>query len=285
MQRAVIAVDPDGARKRREKAEREDARVRFWRERSGTCGLQGTGLPADEALAASARIEGRARAYKAAGIGRRMDILRVMAYLDLLNEVTTAQRAAWAQADAAAPAAGEDEQAARDAELRKTRERPARRPARRAAVTRRPAAPASTRRRVTAPMVTAPMVTAPMVTAPMVTARGAGTQATGARTQGRTARTPRKVARPVMAARRGGTSLAAGLGITADRGRRLPVAAPQRAGMTVTPAAGLPMTADTGTAGRATEKGRCRRIPATAGTGTRPTYLTRPSRRAARRAR
>ena len=32
VQRAVIAVDPRGAEKRREKAEREHARVRFWRE-------------------------------------------------------------------------------------------------------------------------------------------------------------------------------------------------------------------------------------------------------------
>jgi hypothetical protein len=34
--RAVVTVDPDGARRRREEAEREDARVRFWRERAGT---------------------------------------------------------------------------------------------------------------------------------------------------------------------------------------------------------------------------------------------------------
>ena len=132
VQRAVIAVDPEGARKRREKAEREDARIRFWRESSGTCGLQGTGLPTDEALAASARIDGRARAYKAAGIGRPMDILRVMAYLDLLNEVTIAQRVAWAQADAAArtaEASGEEEQAARDAELRDARAKAHRDPA------------------------------------------------------------------------------------------------------------------------------------------------------------
>ncbi|MCW2934430.1 MAG: hypothetical protein JWM19_5392 [Actinomycetia bacterium] len=123
VQRAVIMVDPDGARKRREKAEREHARIRFWRENWGTCAMQATGLPADEALAANARIEGRTRAYKAAGISHPMDILRVMAYLDLINEVTIAQRAAWAQADAAARTAEEDEQAARDAELRKARDK------------------------------------------------------------------------------------------------------------------------------------------------------------------
>ncbi|MCW2934507.1 MAG: hypothetical protein JWM19_5469 [Actinomycetia bacterium] len=133
-QRAVITADPDGARKRREQAEREHARLRFWRENCGTFAMQASGLPADEALAANARIEGRARAYKAARIARPMDILRVMAYLDLINEVTIAQRVAWAQADVAAPEAaardaGADEQAARDAELRKARENARRRPA------------------------------------------------------------------------------------------------------------------------------------------------------------
>src|SRR6185437_8284807 len=36
---AVAAVDPAGAVKRRERAEEEDARVRFWRERAGTSAL------------------------------------------------------------------------------------------------------------------------------------------------------------------------------------------------------------------------------------------------------
>jgi hypothetical protein len=36
VQRAVITADPDGARKRREQAEREHARIRFWRENTGT---------------------------------------------------------------------------------------------------------------------------------------------------------------------------------------------------------------------------------------------------------
>ncbi|HEY6786645.1 MAG TPA: DUF222 domain-containing protein, partial [Trebonia sp.] len=125
-QRAVILADPEGARKRREQAEREHARLRFWRENCGTFAMQATGLPADEALAANARIDGRARAYKAARVGHPMDILRVMAYLDLINEVTIAQRAAWAQADAAARNTGADEQAARDA---KARENARRRPA------------------------------------------------------------------------------------------------------------------------------------------------------------
>jgi hypothetical protein len=118
VQRAVITVDPDGARRRRERAEREDARIRFWREATGTCALRGTGLPADQALAATANIEARALEYKAAAVRRPMDILRVMAYLDLINGVTVAQRAAWAQAEDVACEAETAGQAARDARLR-----------------------------------------------------------------------------------------------------------------------------------------------------------------------
>jgi hypothetical protein len=118
VQRAVITVDPDGARKRREQAEREHARIRFWRESTGTCALRGTGLPTDQALAATANIEARALEYKAVPVRRPMDILRVMAYLDLINGVPVAQRTAWAQAEDEALAAETDEWAARDAGLR-----------------------------------------------------------------------------------------------------------------------------------------------------------------------
>ena len=118
VQRAVITVDPDGARKRREQAEREHARVQFWREAAGTCALRGTGLPTDQALAATANIEARAREYKAVPIRRPMDILRVMAYLDLINGVPVAQRAARARAEDEARQAEMAEQAAQDARLR-----------------------------------------------------------------------------------------------------------------------------------------------------------------------
>jgi hypothetical protein len=121
VQRAVVTADPDGAEKRRKAAEREQARVRFWRESSGTCALQGTGLPTDQALAANASIEARALEYKAVPVSRPMDILRVMAYLDLINGVTVAQRVAWVQAEDAECAAERAEQAAqaeRDARIR-----------------------------------------------------------------------------------------------------------------------------------------------------------------------
>jgi hypothetical protein len=85
--RAVVQVDPDGARKRRERAQREDARVQFWREHAGTAALAGFGLPPDEALAASQHIQDRALAYRAAGMAGTMDQLRVRTFLDTLNGI------------------------------------------------------------------------------------------------------------------------------------------------------------------------------------------------------
>jgi hypothetical protein len=79
VQRAVCMVDPEGARTRREKAERDHARVQFWRETSGACAVAGRELPADEALAAMANVEARAQEYRAAGGRRYIDILRVAA--------------------------------------------------------------------------------------------------------------------------------------------------------------------------------------------------------------
>jgi len=107
VQRAVVAVDPDGARKRREQEERENARVRFWRETAGTCALMGAGLPADEALKAHAHVEQRAQEYRAAGVRRGIEILRVAGYLDLLNGVPLADRLARFKAEDAAGATGE----------------------------------------------------------------------------------------------------------------------------------------------------------------------------------
>ena len=91
---AVVTVDPDGAARRREHAEREEARVRFWRDNGGACALAAFGLPTDAALAANDAINGRAAAYKAAEIrpGARMDQLRVLAFLDLLNGITLENR-------------------------------------------------------------------------------------------------------------------------------------------------------------------------------------------------
>jgi Domain of unknown function (DUF222) len=81
--RAVLRVDPDAARQRREQAQR-DARVELWREDVGTAALCGFGLPPDEALAADQMISSRALELKAAGMAGTMDQLRVRAYLDVL---------------------------------------------------------------------------------------------------------------------------------------------------------------------------------------------------------
>jgi hypothetical protein len=109
--RAVVTVDPDGARRRREEAERENARVRFWRERAGTSVLAGYGLPTDAALQANANVNQRADEYKKARLDGTMDQLRVLAYLDILNGVTAADRIAQAQAEAGQ--AGSQAEAAR----------------------------------------------------------------------------------------------------------------------------------------------------------------------------
>jgi hypothetical protein len=106
---AVVTVDPDGAAKRRRHAEREEARVRFWRDNGGACALAAFGLPTDAALAANDAINDRAAAYKSAKLrpDARMDQLRVLAFLDILNGITLGTRIA---ADRAAQAsAGVDD--------------------------------------------------------------------------------------------------------------------------------------------------------------------------------
>ena len=81
--RAILAADPEAARKRREQAQRE-ARVLRWREDAGTAALAGRDLPSAEVLAADQRISARARELKSAGLAGTMDELRARAYLDFL---------------------------------------------------------------------------------------------------------------------------------------------------------------------------------------------------------
>jgi hypothetical protein len=103
---AVDTVDPEGAQKRREYAEREDARVRMWRETSGASAMAAYGLPTDAALSANANIDQRAKQYKKAGVvtDARMDQLRVLAFADMLNGITLADRITLAEAEAQARA-------------------------------------------------------------------------------------------------------------------------------------------------------------------------------------
>ncbi len=82
--RAVMEVDPDGARKRREKAQQEDARVERWAESSGNAALAGRELPPAEVLAADQRVSWWAEQLRKAGLDGTMDQLRARAYIDLL---------------------------------------------------------------------------------------------------------------------------------------------------------------------------------------------------------
>ncbi|MBV9856207.1 MAG: DUF222 domain-containing protein [Streptosporangiaceae bacterium] len=87
IRRIVIAVDPDGAKRRREQAQREHARVEFWQDAlTGTANLAGFALPTDEGLMCNQRIQDRALAYKKAKVfpDSPMDLLRIRAYIDLL---------------------------------------------------------------------------------------------------------------------------------------------------------------------------------------------------------
>jgi Domain of unknown function (DUF222) len=103
---AASRVDPEGDERRRKDAEQQAARVRLWREQSGAAALAGFDLPTDEALAAHANVSARAEQYKASGAfpGAKLDQLRAMGYLDLLNGVTAETRIAQALAQAQAQA-------------------------------------------------------------------------------------------------------------------------------------------------------------------------------------
>ena len=82
--RAVIEVNPDAARKRRERAAR-DKRVEVVPELSGNCQLAGRELPPAAVLAASENMTARALQLRAAGVPGGMDELRALAYLEALG--------------------------------------------------------------------------------------------------------------------------------------------------------------------------------------------------------
>ena len=81
--RAVQAVDPEAAARRRAEAQK-DPRVSRWQEDAGTAALAGFGLPPAEVLEADQRITGRALALRAAGLTGSLGQLRARAYLDTL---------------------------------------------------------------------------------------------------------------------------------------------------------------------------------------------------------
>ena len=81
--RAVLAVDPDAAARRREEAQK-DPRVRRWQEDAGTAALAGYSLPPAEVLEADQRLTARAIALREAGVTGSLEELRARAYLDAL---------------------------------------------------------------------------------------------------------------------------------------------------------------------------------------------------------
>src|ERR1700761_699639 len=81
--RAVQAVDPEAATRRRIEAQK-DPRVRRWQENAGTAALGGFGLPPADVLEADQRITAQALALRDAGLPGSLEELRARAYLDTL---------------------------------------------------------------------------------------------------------------------------------------------------------------------------------------------------------
>jgi hypothetical protein len=83
LQRAVLAVDPAAAERRRQQAEAR-AWVTLFGDHDGTASLSGRFLPAAQAAAAWARICAMAKAMESAGAGGGMDLLRAQVFVGLL---------------------------------------------------------------------------------------------------------------------------------------------------------------------------------------------------------
>jgi len=98
-EQAALTVDPGLAERRRERAQKRDARVSFFREQAGTAGLSGRDLPPDEALAAMESVNARAEEYIESGAfgDTPVDVLRACAFLDLINGIPADGRIAAAE--------------------------------------------------------------------------------------------------------------------------------------------------------------------------------------------
>jgi Domain of unknown function (DUF222) len=83
--RLVLELDPESA-ERRKQAAKQDAHVRAFREDSGNAGMIARELPPAEVLASWQHVEQRALDLRAAGVPGTLQELRVLAYLDLLQE-------------------------------------------------------------------------------------------------------------------------------------------------------------------------------------------------------
>jgi hypothetical protein len=84
--RAIMAVDPQAALRRREKAQKE-ARVEAWTEDSGTAALAGRDLPPADVIAAGKRLDADAQWLGNHGVEGSWDQLRAMAYTARLNGI------------------------------------------------------------------------------------------------------------------------------------------------------------------------------------------------------
>ncbi len=84
LHRAVLAHDPEAAKRRREKAQK-DARVEAWAESRGTAALAGRDMPPADVLAADKRIDAIARELKAAGAEGTLEQLRAKVFIALLT--------------------------------------------------------------------------------------------------------------------------------------------------------------------------------------------------------
>ncbi len=102
----ALDVDPGLGERRRKAAEKHNARVQMFRERSGAAALSGRDLATDQTLAALANVSARAAVYKDSGAFplAQLDQLRACAYLDLLNQVPAQERIAHGLLTAQTPA-------------------------------------------------------------------------------------------------------------------------------------------------------------------------------------
>ena len=132
--RLVLKLDPEAAARRKNEA-RQDAHVRPFREGSGNAGMFARELPPDEVLASWQHVDQRARDLRAAGLPGTLKELRVLAYLDLLQERDSRTAPATPgegphAPDASAPDASAPDASAPDASRRPRRDRRDRRPRR-----------------------------------------------------------------------------------------------------------------------------------------------------------
>jgi hypothetical protein len=79
----AMMLDPDADRQRKHRATRRKARVEVFPEKSGNYAFAGRELPADEALAAKAHVEGIARYLMSHGVPGSLREIELMVYLDL----------------------------------------------------------------------------------------------------------------------------------------------------------------------------------------------------------